>query len=61
MIYLIVFYFVCFFVVLGFQLQKSESAFIKIDFAFVLGCFVGCVLGPITLSLIIGYKLHGRD
>ncbi len=60
MIYLIGVYFVCFFIVLGFQLEKSESVFIKKDFVFVLGCFAACLMGPVTLSLIIGYKLHGR-
>ena len=60
MIYLIVFYFICFFIVAGFQMEKSESPFIKRDAVFVVGAVAACLLGPVTLSLIIGYKLHGR-
>ena len=59
MIYLIA-YLVCLFIVLGFNLKKLESPFVNNDYLYWVGVVVGCVIAPITLCLMLGYKLHGE-
>ena len=60
-IIMLIIYFVCFFVVLGFQLEKSDSPYIEADFIFFIGVFIVCLISPIALCLILGSKLHGDE
>lgn len=55
----IITYIACCLIVLGFQLEKSDSIFIEVDFMWIVTSAIIVILSPLTLPVILGAKIHG--